>query len=270
MSPRRCVFQTAHRHAYRKGSQPCDEHDCGITIYADNPNFNRTLTRQAVLLICLFALLSIFVNFVAAQEITGDTKVTTHSSPGYLHVEISNDLITVQAREVTTKNLLDRIAHQSCLSVILYGPLEERLTMELHGLPLPEAMRRILHNESFILQSVQPSSCAKQSNDVSFNKLWVFSKAAETDHSRQLIVNNWVAPNADKRTAPWNEALTDSDDARMRLETVSELAIAGGSQAAAVLAIAALGDENVSVREEAIMPWVRSVTKPRFSSSHKP
>ncbi len=240
--------------ACEKEGHPCEDSrrmDIHSRQGDDEPLVNRALTLRAASLACLVAGLTLLVGFVEAQDTLEGTQATTHASPGYLHVEITDEIVTVKARDVTVKDLIEEIARQSGLVVVLHDPLDERVTMELHRLPLPEAMGRILRDQSFALQYVQPLSSTGNSSDAHPSRLWVFSKGPADDYARQDAVKGLGALNADEVIVPLSLALAD-DDANVRLEAVSALANVGSDQATAALAAAALSDGDSSVREEAV------------------
>lgn len=233
---------------------------------------NCALILRAARLACLVAGLTVLVGFVEAQDTLEGVQAKTHASPGYLHVEIADDIVTVKARDVSVKDLLVAVARRSGLVLVLHDPLDERVTLELHRLHLPEAMRRILRDQSFALQYVQPLYSAGNSSDAHPSKLWVFSKGAGDNHASsdvtpaieelqldsingkagrgQDAVEGLAALDADERIARLGPALADGD-ANVRLEAVSALANAGSDQAAAALATA-LSDGDSSVREETV------------------
>ena len=54
-------------------------------------------------------------------------------------------------KDGSLKELLDEISHQSGLSVVGSGSLDDKVTIEFHNLPLDEGMRLILRHHSFAL-----------------------------------------------------------------------------------------------------------------------
>jgi hypothetical protein len=103
----------------------------------DEPLARRALTRRAVRLACLVAGLTLLVDFVRAQDTLEGRRAATQTSPGYLHVETADDIVTVTARDVAVKDLLEEIARQSGLVLVLRDPLDERVTVKLYRLPCP-------------------------------------------------------------------------------------------------------------------------------------
>ena len=120
---------------------------------------------------CLVAGLALLAGPVQAQNpLQGVVK--TNTAPDDLFVEIAGDLVTVTARDVTVKELLEEIARQSGLVLILHEPLEESVAMELDRLPLPEAISRILSGQNYTLQYVRPSSDKAKLSETSTSRLF--------------------------------------------------------------------------------------------------
>jgi HEAT repeat protein len=220
---------------------------------------NHALTLRVIRLACLVAALTQSVSRVEAQDALA-MRARNHASSGYLHVQIADNIVTVEARDVTVEALLREIARQSGLAVLLHDPLDERVTLELQGLPLSEAIRRILRDQSFALRYVGSPQSAENPNGEQPDMLWVFSKRPRDDHASLITRNARRAqgpddslgtPDADEGVVPLSLALAD-DDVKVRLKAVSALIDIGGEQAAAALAAVTLSDKDASVREEAV------------------
>jgi hypothetical protein len=226
----------------------------------------RALIRPAAPLACVVAGLALLVGCVDGQiDDLGDAQDVRDSSPARiptstidLQVEFVNDRLSLRAQDVALKALLREIARQSSLVLVLHEPLDEPITLELHRLPLPEAMGRILRRQSFALHYIQPSSSAGNSDPARPSTLWVFAKGSEddsnydndTEHSTPLDTAAIGGRNADELTAPLSLALED-EDARARAQAVSALADIGGDGAVAAMA-QAMGDGDPAVRQEAV------------------
>ncbi len=232
----------------------------------------RTWGSRTPPLMCLVAGLTLLAGCVGPEDAGEGAQVTPQASADYLHVEVIDDLVTVQASHVPLHDLLLEIGRQSGLVVLVHGRLDERITLELHQLPLPEAIGRILGDQSFALHYAGPSSSPEDSSDARPGKLWVFSQGSGDVHAssditsaidvlrmesmnadarrRQDAVEALGALEVDEAIGPLTLALADND-ANVRLEAVAALAHLGSDQAVAALA-AAVGDIDPSVREEAV------------------
>lgn len=162
----------------------------------------------------LIAVLSLLAGPVEAQKVI---ETTVRTSAAYLNAEITSGLVTLIAHDVTVKQLVEEIAHQGGIRLMLYKPLDERVTLEFRQLPLQQAVGRILRGQNYALQCVQPLCSAVDPDERVQGTLWVFS----------------------------------TDDTYVRLAAVSDPADTGSEQPAVILATA-LGDRDASVREEAV------------------
>lgn len=219
---------------------------------------NRASVLRVVRLACLVAGLTLLGSTAGAGDTHDGSQPTARASPGYLHVEIVDESVTVKARDGDVKGLLEEIARQSDLVIDLHGPLDERVTIEFDRLPVPEALDRILRGRDFVLRYFDPSSDPATPANAYPSKLWVFSKGlgdhnAPPENGDAAFTREGVggarAQEADASLVRLSLALAD-DDVKVRLEAVSELASIESDQAAAALATA-LSDGDPSVREEA-------------------
>jgi len=215
-------------------------------------------TKGMVRLACLAASLTLLAGSADAQD-TSEKTPTSPSSPGHLHVEVADGIVTVKATHVTVKDVLEEIARQSSLILEVHDPLDQRVNMELDRLRLLEALDIVLLGQNIAMRYFDPSFGAASSSPGRSSRLWVFSRGPGDDHAPPETgdavrtgdgVEDPEALEGGERPVGWRVALAD-DDAKVRLKAVSELA-GGDSDQAAVLAAAALFDEDSSVRAEAV------------------
>ncbi len=178
----------------------------------------------------LVAGLALLVGFVEAQE--------TSAFAPHLEVTLTGDIVTMTARNVAVQDVLAEISRQNGLILVAHEPVEERLTLEIRSLPLVDALRSILRNQSYTFQQAHRAP----------GRLWVFSNG--TEPAERDAAENPGDADTDEVTMSLSRALADDPD--VRREAVSSLGIEGGNQAAAVIAVAAVYDEDASVREEAV------------------
>ncbi len=230
--------------------------------------------RQAGLVACIL----LFVNGVMAQDAFEARQVSAASATSYLNVEMSDDLVTLKAHNVSVRDVLDEIARQSDLIVVSRSPLHGRLTLELERLPLFEALRRIMRGRSYLLHQAQAATGARIADDERQSTLWVFSDESANDpgyteaasHSlpgiksaievlqsklmsddvrvRQEAIKGLRRLKVNEVIAPLSYALAD-EDKKVRVKAIYALADIGGDNAVAAMAAAA-GDENAWVRAE--------------------
>ena len=232
------------------------------------------VARQASLVACIL----LFVSYVTAQDVFEDRQVSADSATSYLNVEMSDDLVTLKAHNVSVRDVLDEIARQSDLIVVSHGPLHGRLTLELERLPLFEALRRIMRDQSYLLHQAQAATGARIANHARQSILWVFSDGSANDagyteassHSvweitsaievlqsqlmsddirvRQDAIKGLRRLKVNEVIVPLSYALLD-EDKKVRVKAVYALADIGGDDAVAAL-VTAVGDENAWVRAE--------------------
>ena len=193
----------------------------------------------AARLACFVTALTLLSGPADARE-TERVPATPHALS--LHVEVSGGSVTVRARNVILRDLLEEIGRQSDLILDLQDPLDGRATLEFDRLPLPEALDRILRRHNFALQHGDLVSAAGSSRKPRPGSLWVAFKGSDDDptppedgdarRGRDRPSGNLEAEDPFVRLSL---ALSD-DDSRVRLKAVSELASLGSDQAVAVLA----------------------------------
>jgi hypothetical protein len=76
-------------------------------------------------------------------------------NPEGLFVEVDGRLLTVKAKEIPHRQILEEIAKQLNFELIIDGPLEERYSLDLERIPWEEALKRALSpaNWAFIYQA---------------------------------------------------------------------------------------------------------------------
>jgi hypothetical protein len=191
--------------------------------------------------------LALLGSFIGAGASLADARPDTQGARASLHVEVDGRLVTVLASAVPIRDVVEEIALQNSLVVVSRDPLVDLVTLELRRVPLSKAIARVLHDHSFTLQTVQPTSIITNT-DARYGRLWVFSAAAGQDESASFAFN---APDAYRDIMRWSHALTDGD-ADIRLEAVDKLATHHSDQSASALAAAALSHSDSLVREEAV------------------
>lgn len=184
-----------------------------------------------------------------------------------LYVATEGDRVTVRAQNVTVGELIDKIVQQSHLKLVAHDALEERVTIELDHVRLPEALGRILRHQNFALQY------RGRTNNAMRGKLWIFSTSVTepgpppddlSDNFESFVadvrsadpirrreaVEALGASGTDEAVEPLTLALAD-DDPDVRIHAVSALANVGTDNAVAAMG-AALNDWDTAVREEAV------------------
>jgi hypothetical protein len=226
----------------------------------------------------LIAALLILVGCDSADSGYENEPVLGDSARGYLTVEISDDLVTLQADDVGTQHVVDEIARQSGLIVVSDLLLDDRLTLEFERLPLSDALRRIMRDQNYLLYQAQAATGPGNASPGSRSTLWIFADgsahksghkqaadrfSSDTESKIETLQSQLISDDRRVRQqavrglrklkvndviAPLSYALAD-EDKDIRVEAIYALAEVGGQDAVAALA-AASGDENAWVRAE--------------------
>jgi hypothetical protein len=80
---------------------------------------------------------------------TGPAPAPPAAAP--VTIEARGDRLTVRAREVSLRLILERIGEIARITVHIEAPTEERITVEFQDVPLEEALRRLLRHRSAVL-----------------------------------------------------------------------------------------------------------------------
>lgn len=156
-------------------------------------------------------------------------------------VIVSGDRVLIEVDDVSIREVLEELARQTRLVVVSQEPLNEPLSVRIDTLPLPQAVRRLLRDKSFLL---------RQFNDGSA-KLWILSENAGSR------AQGWATPSDRMPQPEQGNALPDylllasSEEAGDREEAMYGFGDLREGKSIEYL-LAGLSDPVESVREEAI------------------
>ena len=169
-------------------------------------------------------------------------------------IQFADDSLTVKVTDMPLTKLLQEIARQSGLTLVLPGSLQDRISVEFHQLPLKEGLRRILRHQNFALEYAEQAPEQGQSTAPRPTKLWILSRG-DAGHPGQPSAGEHPRAPSSRRDevedSPVLEEALLSDDAGEREEAVKALGASGGPEAVGPLSLA-LADEDEDVREAAI------------------
>ena len=169
-------------------------------------------------------------------------------------IQFADDSLTVKVTDMPLTELLQEIASQSGLTLVLPGSLQDRISVEFHQLPLKEGLRRILRHQNFALEYAEQAPEQGQSTAPRPTKLWILSRG-DAGHPGQPTAGEHPRAPSSRRDevedSPVLEEALLSDDAGEREEAVKALGASGGPEAVGPLSLA-LADEDEDVREAAI------------------
>jgi hypothetical protein len=173
-------------------------------------------------------------------------------------------MLTVQAKQVPHRQILESLAGKLQFELIIVGPLEERRTLEIEARPWEEALKKALAPASWAF--VYDSS----SGEPRLAKVFVFpSKGDNTSVARSSPTSERSTPLAqalppppepqanipinpsDKGTDASLTELLQAEDEEMRALALVGLATTGGEQAITALR-QALQDKEPWIRETAV------------------
>jgi HEAT repeats len=187
------------------------------------------------------------------------------SKPEDLLIRMEQHILTVKAREVPHRHILEGLARQLDFELIITGAMEDRRSLEIEGRPWEEALKRALSPASWAF--VYDSSNAAEPR---LAKVFVFaSKDGGSPPTRVPPISSRIAspnplPNQtpEPQTPPAPEPtekgidaslveLLEADDDEMRALALVGLATMGGEQAVTALK-QALQDKEPWIRETAV------------------
>ena len=176
---------------------------------------------------------------------------SSHSIPV---VRFADERLTVKVRDIPLRELLKEVAWESGLALVLLSPLQNRVTIEFHGLRLDKALRRILRHRNFVVEYDEQTAKAGKSMVIRPAKLWVFGNE-DGDYPVKTIVFETAEPRLPQELTALEEAVMrasfESTNPENREDAVEMLGQSGSPDAIAKLSLA-LTDENTDVREAAI------------------
>jgi len=195
-----------------------------------------------------------------------------------VHVAITDEAISIRARDTSLRNVLEELSRQSNLTIMSQDPLDDLVTVDIAAQSLPEAVRRLLRQKSFMLH--QLNYLADRPDGASYNRLWIFSEgpidggwatrtlpSPASDISSELIDYQLLALSAksgDREEAMYGfgefggsndveylqQGLSDPDE-NVREEAIESLVELGGTESVQALSLV-LHDPDISIRIDAV------------------
>lgn len=139
---------------------------------------------------------ALFVARIEAHDTLRMTEDQGQSSPSGVFVHFADDYLTVKARDVPLRKLLQEIARQSGLTLVLRDALEANITIEFNRLSLDEGLRRILRQQSFAVEYSQREREDGQSTTPRPTKLWILYSWSSTASSAEQSIPSPVPDRA--------------------------------------------------------------------------
>jgi hypothetical protein len=193
---------------------------------------------RCFLTLALLLLLLTFVGDVAGGPNEGVSQE--------LFIRMDGGLLTIQAKEVPHRQILEELAKRLGVQLIVAGPLEERRSLELNGMPWENALKKALSPAgwAFVYE--------RFAEGTRLAKVFVFPPgAAETSRRAVASAVARVRPRESRvpaQAAPGEEAPANPDQQEGIKAALSALVDidAQATQALALVGLAAMGEGAVN------------------------
>jgi hypothetical protein len=188
----------------------------------------------------------------------------SESRAGNLTIRMDQDMLTVKAREIPHRRILEGLASRLKFELIIAGPLEERRSLEIEGRPWEEALKKALSPASWAF--VYDASAGEPR----LAKVFVFpltedgSGLIRSPSTARRVISTPQAPRptpepqvgrapklANKGADASLAELLEAEDEEARALALVGLATMGGEQAITALR-QALQDKEPWIRETAV------------------
>lgn len=175
------------------------------------------------------------------------------SKPGGLFIEVDGPSLTVKAKDVPHREILQGIAERLNFELVIYGSLEERYSLDLEHRPWENALKKALFPASWTF--IYESAAGKPR----LTKVFVLSPQrgqaadslpAPSTPPAEAPEPGAPAPDQQRLHASLTELLQD-EDTFTRVAAINSVAAVGGEQAVEALQ-PALQDQEAWVRLEAV------------------
>jgi len=214
--------------------------------------------------ICLLTLS--FADFTTAQNMP-DQAAGAGKGNSSIQVDTENALVTLDVHDVPLVDILQEIAQKTELIVYMHDLLNERITLQVENVSLPEVLVKVLRNYSFALHYVEPVRNPESIHPESMSRLWVYADidVAGSSVSPVVIVRSTkqelrtnleqddlksVAHDRDKKVSKLSVMLLH-ENKDVRLDAIAMLAEMDDADSLTLLAFA-LSDQDSVVREQTV------------------
>jgi len=181
------------------------------------------------------------------------TEARTTIADGSILVAFADDLLTVNVKDMSLKELLQEVSRQSGLAIMTDASIAERMTIQFDKLPFDEGMRRIVRHQNVVLRYAQHEDEESQSAPPRLIELWILPKRNEnsTIQTSQVDGSQPEDPGQEALRSLQLRAALSSERPRARRKAVEALGESGDLEAIAPLRLA-LDDADKGVREAAV------------------
>ncbi len=168
-----------------------------------------------------------------------------------VEVVTSDGAISIKAENQSLRAVFEELSRQSILFVISEDALDDLVTVDIHQLTLPEAIRSLLRQKSYMLHQLDYGSDTEKSNSAASNKLWIFPDEHGTAQPAWSTKAGLRPDDGSDFEMVDYQILALSDDSGDREEAMVGFGEIGGRRGIDYLQ-QGLSDPDERVREEAI------------------
>ncbi len=163
----------------------------------------------------------------------------------------SDGAISIEADNQSIRAILEELSRQTQLIVISEDALDELVSVQIHQPTLPEAIRSLLRQKSYLLHQIDHAFGSDDSGDKKYDRLWIFSDEPDSDQPGwRTKASLRPDDDSDIETADY-QILALSDDSGDREEAMVGFGEIAGSDNIVYLQ-RGLSDPEKRVRQEAI------------------
>ncbi|OGW17570.1 MAG: hypothetical protein A3G93_01345 [Nitrospinae bacterium RIFCSPLOWO2_12_FULL_45_22] len=170
-------------------------------------------------------------------------EIYTSTGKNISFIKIQNDLLTVRLKDTPLQKVLKEIARQSGLKILLYIPIEDKVSLEFYALPLERGLHRILCDKNHIFLYFKTKSEPGKFSPIRLREVRVYPNGY------------WIAGNEHEgekeQLHQLKRRLLEDPDANVR-ESAAEALGKSGDPRAMDLLLQALMDENPNIRIRAL------------------
>ncbi len=102
-------------------------------------------------------------------------SLATANADGPVQIAIGDDSVSILAQDTSIRSVLEELSLHSSLVLVSQDTLDELVTVDIDEPTLPEAIRRLLRQKSFMLHQVGHNAGNEIPGNPSYTKLWIWS-----------------------------------------------------------------------------------------------
>jgi len=214
----------------------------------------KPLKRLVIPLLCLAVIFTFLAHIARSENVLNSSVLKTQTLKNSHLIQYSDGFLTVNVQDVSLLELLQEIAHQCGLTVMVYGELDDRITIQFEELALDKGLRFILRQHNFILSSDKQAAGGLQSPDPPPRKLLIYSETSQGLSNKTMAIDGSKLGKIPKDVAADLQRLQEDlldEDWEVRADAAEALGEIKRPEAIRLLSFA-LNDEDEDVRESVV------------------